>query len=159
MGKDSKLKIEGYWIVLAFVILLGWLLYKEANAAEFELGPGLLSGEYSDGGTLIINEDIGHWRIGGGVVSKQYCHCNYPADLKENIFFHGQRIVSYKRLEAGIGAAYWQNTNRALGKNLTWSLSLGLVGEHWGLRFRHFSNAGSGSPNLGQDFLTVGYRF
>jgi hypothetical protein len=61
--------------------------------------------------------------------------------------------------EIGIGAAYFQNTNRALGKNLTWSLSLGFGGEHWSVRFRHFSNAGSGSPNLGQDLLTIGYEF
>lgn len=159
MGKDSKLGIQGYWIVLAFVLLLAFMFWKEAKAAEFEIGPAVLSGEYSEGGALMINEDFGNWRIGGGYVSEQYCHCNWPADLSSNIFFHGQRVVRYKALEAGIGAAYFQNTNRALGKNLTWSLSLGVGGDHWSVRVRHFSNAGSGKPNLGQDMVTIGYRF
>ena len=159
MGKDSKLGIEGIWIILIFLLLLVFFLYKEANAVELEGGIGLLSGEYSEGGALIINESVGKWDIGGGYISKQTCHCNYPAELRENIFFHGQRIVEYKMAEIGIGAAYFQNTNRALGKNLTWSLSLGFGGEHWSIRLRHFSNAGSGSPNLGQDLLTVGYQF
>ena len=159
MGKDSKLGIDGIWIILVFVLVLIFFLYEEANAVELEIGPAVLSGEYSEGGALIINESVGKWDIGGGYISKQVCHCNYPDDLKENIFFHGQRIVEYKMVEIGIGAAYFQNTNRALGKNLTWSLSLGFGGEHWSVRMRHFSNAGSGSPNLGQDMVTIGYQF
>lgn len=159
MGKDSKLGIQGYWILAIFIALLAFFFWKEAEGAEFEVGPGLLSGEYSEGGALILNERVGKWSIGGGYVSKQYCHCTYATDLEENIFFHGQRIVEYKMAEIGIGAAYFQNTNRALGKNLTWSLSIGLGGDHWSVRFRHFSNAGSGSPNLGQDLLTLGYKF
>jgi hypothetical protein len=159
MGKDSKLGIDGLWIILAFLLVLAFFFYNEANAAEFEVGPGLLSGEYSEGGALIFTERVGMWSIGGGYISKQYCHCTLPDSIKENIFFQGQRIVEYKRAEIGIGAAYFQNTNRALGKNLTWSLSFGYGGEHWSVRFRHFSNAGSGTPNLGQDILTLGYLF
>ena len=160
MGKDSKLKINGVWIVLAFVVVLCFFAYKEANAFEAEVGPGFLSGEYSEGGAAIITERFGKWSVGGGYVSKQTCHCRYPADLDENIFFQGQRMFDYKNAELGIGAAYFQNTNRALGKNLTWSLSLGYrFTDHWTVRIRHWSNAGSGSPNLGQDLLTIGYNF
>lgn len=159
MGKDSKLGIQGYWILLIFLLVLAFFFYKEAEAAEFEVGPTLLSGEFSEGGVLIFNERIGKWSLGGGYVSKQYCHCTWPTDLEENIFFQGQRIVEYKKFEIGVGAAYFQNTNRALGKNLTWSLSLGYGGEHWSIRLRHYSNAGSGTPNLGQDMVTIGYEF
>lgn len=159
MGKDSKLGIQGVWIVAVFLLILVFFAYKEANALELEAGPAVLSGEFAEGGALMITERIGPWSLGGGYVSKQVCHCRYPAELKENIFFQAQRILEYKRAELGIGAAYWQNTNRALGKHLTWSLSLGFGGEHWSLRLRHYSNAGSGSPNLGQDMLTVGYSF
>jgi hypothetical protein len=159
MGKDSKLGIEGYWIVLAFLLILIFFAVKEADALELEAGPALLSGEYSDGGVLLISERIGKWSIGGGYISEQYCHCNYPDDLSTNIFFHGQRVIEYRMLEIGIGAAYFQNTNRALGKNLTWSLSLGFGGKHWSIRLRHFSSAGSGTPNLGQDMATIGYSF
>ena len=159
MGKDSKLGIDGLWVIALFLVILMFFLYQEADAAEIEAGPAFLSGEFSEGGALLITERVGRFSVGGGYISKQYCHCNYPADLRENIFFQGQRIVEYKKAEIGIGAAYFQNTNRALGKNLTWSLSAGYGGEHWNVRIRHYSNAGSGSPNLGQDMLTVGYRF
>jgi len=159
MGKDSKLGVQGYLLVGVFLLITIFFFYKEAKSAEFEVGPALLSGEYSEGGVLMITERMGKWSIGGGYISEQYCHCSHSTDLKENIFFQGQRIVDYKRFELGIGAAYFQNTNRALGKNLTWSLSLGFGGEHWSVRVRHWSNAGSGTPNLGQDVLTIGYSF
>lgn len=143
-----------------FIILLGFFAYKEANAFEMEGGVGLLSGEYSEGGALIATERVGKWAIGGGYVSKQVCHCRWPADLTENIFFQGQRMFDHKNWEMGLGAAYFQNTNRALGKNLTFSLSIGYrFADHWTVRIRHYSNAGSGAPNLGQDMLTVGYRY
>ena len=159
MGKDSKLKVPGWSLVLVFIILLAFFAYKEANALEIEGGPGLLSGEYSEGAAVMITESIGKFDLGGGYVSHQVCHCTWPAHLESNIFFQAQRILEYKAAEIGIGAAYWQNTNRALGKNLTWSLSLGVGGEHWSIRLRHYSNAGSGRPNLGQDMLTLGYSF
>lgn len=159
MGKDSKLNIDGKWIVGIVILLMCFVWYKEANAIELEVGPTVLSGEYSEGGALMITETVGKWSLGGGYVSKQTCHCRYPAELDENIFFQVQRVATYKKLEVGIGPAYFQNTNRALGKNLTWSLSVGIKGEHWALRIRHFSNAGSGSPNLGQDMLLLGYAF
>jgi hypothetical protein len=159
MGKDSKLKIDGLWIIGAFLVILLFFLANEGEAAEVEAGPGLLSGEYSEGGILLITERVGKWSFGGGYMSPQYCHCTDPTELRENIVFQVQRIVPYKNFEIGIGPAYWQNTNRALGKNLTWSLHLGYGGERWKFRIRHYSNAGSGSPNLGQDMVTVGYSF
>jgi len=159
MGKDSKLGIQGYILIAIFIALSAWFFATEVEAAEFEIGPTLLSGEFADGGMLIFTERLGKWTLGGGYVSKQTCKCRVEVDLEENIFFQGQRIVDHKNWELGIGAAYFQNTNRALGKNLTWSLSLGYGKEHWSVRVRHWSNAGSGSPNLGQDVVTIGYAF
>ena len=161
MGKDSKLGIEGVYIVaLALLIMLLVFTCEDADAIEFEAGPGLLSGEYSEGGALIFSGEFANrWHLGGGYVSKQTCHCNQPADLRENIFFEVQRRAQWRAVQIGIGPAYWQNTNRALGKNLTWSLMLGLKFDRLSVRFRHYSNAGSGTPNLGQDMVTIGWRF
>lgn len=161
MGKDSKFKVEGAILVLIFVVILfAMFTCEDSNATEFEVGPTLLSGEYSEGGALLLTERIGKFEVGGGYTSKQECHCRWPADLDENIFFQAQRMVRWKKVEAGIGAAYFQNTNRALGKRLTWALSFGLVDlGHFSVQIRHYSNAGSGSPNLGQDMVTVGWRF
>lgn len=159
MAKDSKLGIHGKWLVLAALIVMAFVWSKESSAVELEVGPTLLSGEYSEGGALLVTETVGKFSFAGGYIYKQTCHCTDPADLEENIFFQVQRVAVYKKLEVGIGPAYFQNTNRALGKNLTFSLSLGYGGEKWSIRFRHYSNAGSGSPNLGQDMITVGYSF
>ena len=166
MGKDSKLNVNGVWVVLAFIVLLILFALNEAEALELEAGPTILSGEYAEGGSMLVTERFGEgnvygrWAVGFGYVSKQYCHCNWPADLEENNLFQLQRVIDYERAELGIGMAYFTNTNRALGKNMTWSLSLGWrFNDHWTMRVRHYSNAGSGSPNLGQDMLTLGYKF
>ena len=159
MGKDSKLKIHGYWIVLAFLFLLAFFFSQESESAELEIGPTNLSGEWSGGGMILLTEREGKWAFGGGYVSEQYCKCTWPADIKPNIFFQVHRVIDYKNWEIGIGPTYFQNTNRALGTNLNWGLSVGYKYKKWSIRLRHYSSAGSGTPNLGQDILTVGYRF
>ena len=162
MGKDSKLKVDGLWIVAVFVIILLFFFYNEAKSDEVfvEAGSTVLSGETSKGGALILGQRFGQWEVAGGVLSPQECRCNWPEDIGTNIFVQGQRIVSYKSANMGIGMAYWQNTNRALGKNFTWSLLVGWqVNERLSLQIRHWSNAGSGKPNLGQDLLSATLRF
>jgi len=165
VGKDSKLKIDGLYIVGAFLLLAFFFWSQESDAIELEVGPTLLSNDYAKGGMLLLTERQGKWSFGGGYVSEQYADlspcvwskCTW--DIEPNLFFQVQRIVDYKNWELGVGPAYFQNTNRALGKNLTWTLSLGYKGDRWALRLRHYSNAGSGVPNMGQDALTIGYSF
>jgi len=81
-------------------------------------------------------------------------------EIRENIFIHAQRIVQYKKCEMGIGPAWFQNTSRVSGSNFMFSLMVGCnLSSRAFVRIRHVSNAGSASPNLGQDFLTAGWRF
>jgi len=163
MGKASKIK--GHWIVLAFALLMVFFLANEGESAEIEVGPTFLSGDYAEGGIILLSERVGVWSFAGGYVSEQFVNtCGWGGkcfdnDLQENIFFQVQRVIEYKRYEIGIGPAYFQSTNRALGTSLVWAVSLGYGGDHWSIRFRHYSNAGSGTPNLGQDALTIGYAF
>ena len=162
MGKDSKIGVEGVYLVAAFFILLCLAFCDDARAGvEIEVGPTFLSGEWSEGGVLLISETFENkFMVGAGYMSKQYCHCTWPTEVRENIFIFGARKVRYKKVDLSIGMAYFQNTNRALGKNLTFGLSLGYTfNKHWFINARHWSNAGSGSPNLGQDALTIGYSF
>ncbi len=165
MGKDSKLGIEGYWLALAGLVLLIFFLASESEAAEIEIGPTFLSGDYAEGGIMLFTERVGVWSFGAGYVSEQFvatCGKTYgciESDLRENIFFQVQRIVVYKQCEIGIGPAYFQNTNRALGARTVFAISFGCGSERWFVRARHYSNAGSATPNLGQDALTIGYRF
>lgn len=161
MGKDSKLGIKGVWIIALFIVFLVLGFCREARSeVVMEIGPTVLSGESSEGGMVMVSETVGRWSFGAGYVSKQVCHCNWPARLDENIFVQAQRLVKYRAVDLGLGLAYFQNTNRALGKNLTFSLSVGWrFSDHWGATVRHYSNAGSGSPNLGQDALVIQYHF
>ena len=163
MGKDSKLKINGLWIIGAFILLLFFFFSQESESAEIEIGPTNLSGDWAKGGVLLLTERQGKWAFGGGYVSEQFVStCERPDcdnDIEPNIFFQVHRIVDYKDLELGIGPTYFQNTNRALGTKLNWGLSIGYKWDKVSIRFRHWSNAGSGAWNLGQDVVTIGYRF
>lgn len=160
------MKIKGFWLVAGFFVLLMLAFCHEARSeVTIEAGPTFLSGDYADGGALIISERfLGRYEVHAGYIYKQQVDtCGRPDckfDIEENIFFGAQRVAGWNRFKVGIGMDYFQNRNRALGKNLTFSLLLGYeIGDNYVLRIRHMSNAGSGAPNLGQDMLTIGWRF
>ena len=152
------------------VISLCCFFVGESKAGiQIEIGPANVSGDWV-GAALVLSERFGKYDLGIGYVSEQdinvTCGPHLPAtskcdfDVKENIFVHVQRIFRFKRCEFGIGPSYWQNTSRIFGKNFNFSLMLGCaISEKSFIRIRHVSNAGSGTPNLGQDLLTVGWRF
>lgn len=150
-------------LIAAFIVLFFSIRSCEASETMLEAGVGFLSAEYSQGQYILVSERFaeGKYEVGFGVWGDQECKCNEGrVDLDTNGFFFAQRNVFYKRFEMGLGFGYWQNTNRALGKHVTYQLSLAYnLFDNVDLRLRHASNAGSGSPNLGQDSLGVSYRF
>jgi len=162
--------MKGIYVVALFLILLMLAFCHESKAdVSVEVGATNLSGDWAGEG-LIISERFGKYDFGIGYITEQEvtttCGPHLPRtskcrfDLRENIFLHAQRVVQYKRCELGIGPAFFQNTNRALGKRFTIGLMAGCrIAERWSIRVRHYSNAGSGTPNLGQDLLSIGYRF
>lgn len=157
------MKFRPWMLILLFMCVMFWMLAQEAKAeTEVELGPTNLSGDWA-GGSIMISENAGKWSFGGGYVSEQFVktcpRVDCENDIEPNIFFQVQRVVKYNHWQMGIGPAYFNNTNRALGTNLTWGLMLGYKWDKWAIRFRHYSNAGSGKPNMGQDMLTIGYTF
>jgi len=122
----------------------------------------MLSGQYAKGQSLLLTERWDKYSIGVGYITKQEVTDRsgttyYP---RENVFVHGMRhITIHDRVELGLGVGYFNDTNRALGSNFQFSLLARYnLGERWTINFRHFSNAGSQRPNMGQDMLTVGYR-
>jgi hypothetical protein len=116
---------------------------------------------------IVLNERWDKWIVGIGWVDQQWVTPRFerewgggPVFIDYNLFVHGQRLLKWKKLEIGIGAAYFQNTNRVSGTHFTVSSSIGYhFNKHLTLNIRHFSNAGSGSPNLGQDALLIGWTF
>jgi len=166
------------FIVGFFVFLFLYLASREAKAeVQFEIGPTNLSGDWAGGG-LVLSERLGKYDFGIGYISEQtvslrtfslsdpsctkitdgFNRCDFV--IRESIFIHAQRIVKYKKCEMGIGPAWFQNTSRVFGKQFNFGLMIGCdLSDKAFIRIRHWSNAGSGTPNLGQDMLTIGWRF
>lgn len=157
--------VQPLYLVGLFVLLLTLGFCKEGRADEvsMELGAAFLSGEYSKGQVLFINERFDRYSIGLGVISDQEVtdrsgNTYFP---EENIFLQGQRHVSLsQKFGLGIGAAYFNATNRAIGSKFEFTLSIHYqLSDRFSVQIRHWSNAGSARPNMGQDALTVGYHF
>lgn len=154
---------EAVAIVAAVILLFPAARSCDATETIFELGAAFLSGEYSQGQTIVLAKrfDQSKYAAGLGVVGDQLCQCiEGEVILDTNAFFFASRQVHWKRLEVGIGAAYWANTNRVLGRHLTFQLVFAVnLWKELDVRLRHFSNAGSGGQNLGQDMIGLSWRF
>ena len=171
--------IEKYFrpvlLVLAFLGLLMFAFAKEARGeVTTELGAGFLSGEVSKGAALILTERWGgpydnRYSVGMGYISEQEVtdRSGDFYEVRENLWVQAQRRVPFPVKGCpidcwglGIGVAYFNGTNRALGSNLTAALSVEFrPNERLSVNIRHYSNAGSATPNMGQDMLSVGYTF
>ena len=148
--------------IAIFVVSFLWIRSCEAAETIVEVGPTILSADYSDGVAIMLSERLQNkYMLGFGLVGDQTCKCSEgDVELGNNIMLQAQRLVTYKRITLGLGVAYWQNLNRAIGEHLTFALSIEIdLPSKWDLRIRHYSNAGSGTPNLGQDLITLGWRF
>lgn len=153
--------LQPWVLVVVFVSLLLWGLSKEADAAEIEIGPTFLSGELSKGGQVVLSERFGRYSIGVGLTSDQTCQCRFDTTaVRTNTFIQAQRNVQvWRKVSMGLGVSYWNNQSRVFGKNMNFALNLRYdVGERFFINLRHYSNAGSGVPNLGQDAILFGWR-
>ena len=162
-------------LVGLFLLVMVVGFCKEARSeVTIEGGAGLLSGQFSGGGTIMVTERWGgpyksRYAIGMGYIYKQHVldRSRDYYNLDENLFVLAQRRVSFDLrgcqhdcISLGLGVAYFNSTNRALGSNFTAALSVEFrPTDRWSLNLRHFSNAGSAAPNMGQDMITIGYTF
>jgi len=152
-------------IIAAFLILLLFAFGKEAKAdVSIEIGPTFLSGEYADGQVLTLNEQFDNgYSVGVGYITKQVVtdRDGNTFYLRENVFVQAMRHVDVTgKFNLGLGVGYVNGTNRALGSKFVFSLLVRYdFTDRWSANIRHFSNAGSSPPNMGQDMLTIGYSF
>ena len=158
--------VKPWVLVLLFIIVLVFGFYKEGKADEVtaELGATVLSGQFSEGAALLIEQTWNDkWRVGMGLTSDQKVtpRKEPETDVRSNLMVHGQRIVAITdRLDLGLGVAYWNATTRWNGSHFTASMSIEYeLTDRLSIRYRHFSNAGSASPNMGQDMINIGWRF
>lgn len=159
--------IKPWMMVLAFLVILLFGFYKESKAEEVvnvELGGTMLSGEFSNAAAMVLNTTWNdRWRIGMGLTSEQEV-TDRSGDfykVRSNLFVHGQRLVSItENLDFGLGVGYFNAKTRWNGSNFVASMSVEYdFNEKWSVKYRHWSNAGSSTPNMGQDALLIGYSF
>ncbi len=158
---------------IAVIVFLGLFFLaiscEEAEADTIlEVGAGVLSGEFSGTPILIVAERFqGKYDIGVGLVGEQTCECgDFKLDLEKETpvptlaMIFVQRVVTWKRVELGLGFGFWNKTSRVSGSVLMLPLSLKLkLTDRLSLGVRHFSTGGSGRPNLGQDMVSLSWRF
>lgn len=145
--------------IVIFVLLFGWLVVSEAKAeGTFELGPTWLSGFDNNGYGFVYTERVAEkWDLGLHLISEQDF---YNTVIPNNGGFFVQRVVCKGNFCMGLGATRWINTSRLIGSEFTFGLMVGYqFNDQWGVRIRHWSNAGTKKPNRGQDLLTLTYTF
>ena len=158
-----------------FLILLLMFVGEARAEMTLELGLPLLSGEHRGGGALLVTDRWGgpygsRYVVGLGYISEQEVNPTFelPSDVRENLYVSIQRRMSFTIdgcpdwdcISIGLGVAYFNGTNRALGSNFNVALSVEVrPDKRWSVNLRHYSNAGSDIPNMGQDMITLGYTF
>lgn len=157
MKLRTKITAAGVAVAL-FVIVHTW--WNVADAGGLELGLTGVGSDFSDGGMLYYSERVvDRWDFGIGLISPQ----EYKGvDIDTNAVISAQFVVRdpwFGRIELGLGPAYFQNSNRALGCRFTFHPSIAWAGDRFTVGIRHFSNGSSCDSNAGQNGLMFGGRF
>jgi len=157
-------------VVAIFVAYIFWPSAAKAEETYLEVSPTILSGEYSDGMAFMLSEV---WKdkylLGFGVIGNQTCKCNEgKVAVGNNIMIQAQRLVRgpdvflLRHTQMGMGLAYFYKQNRALGSNLTFGVMIAVHRpDRWwkylpnDFVVRHYSNAGTATPNTGQDLYPM----
>lgn len=117
-----------------------------------------IAGNHYEGAAISATERFGRYDIGITLMSGLHCDCE-RGSAPGNLGAHALRTVEWKRLEMGLGVAYWQNQTPAWSSNTTFTLHWGLNFDRWSIRHRHYSTGGASERNGGLDVLSVGYSF
>lgn len=167
MSKVRKLfdkYFKPLYLVGAFLVLLLIAFAAESRAGEvsMEVGAGFLSSRPGGGAAVVLTETWNErYSLSVGWFDKQVCKCRFDTTpVDENIFIQAMREARLGKFDFGLGMSYWQNTSRVFGRNMNYAIMIEYnVTPRFSARLRHWSNAGSAAPNLGQDFLSLAYKF
>lgn len=144
-------------LVVIFVLIFLWFLATEAEAdTVFEVSPVVaFGGDYAKQRYAVVGSErfAGKYDIGVVLLIDESTDAG-------NRGFQVSRIVKKGPWELGIGYALWAKTQpEAWSTDETFSLHIGYQRGRWGVRWRHWSTAGTSDRNRGMDMLTIGYRF
>lgn len=158
---DKRIK-GSIWVLILLLLFFYWLS-READAAEtyIELGASIVSNEYSDSFTLILQERwASKYAVAVGYINSQTIDtCPNQPDrpdckwrLQEQLLVGAERIVTgnfdrwrwLNRISFSVGPYWFQNANRVSSCNFNVRLALDLrLTDRWSIKISHFSNAGS----------------
>lgn len=147
-------------LVLLFIVILvlAWATKSHAEGIGFSAGSSILRGpapsiqvewqwpawEHRDG----------HWETGITLIAPS----NYKgADQRNTFALDATYIDGFGPVDVGIGPTYLQNTDVYNSGGMNFHLLLGYHHKKFFVRYNHFSNAGTRSPNLGRDLVLAGW--
>lgn len=144
---------NGYLIVATFIIVLvTWGSCAKADGM-IELGPSQVGSSMSAGAMLTMTERVqDKYDFTLGYITKQkFEACDRPDCvwyIDEQIFFGVEYMVTSPwtdKLRVGLGPYWFQKPDRVGTSNFRVGLNIEYrFNDRFGLRVRHFSNAGSG---------------
>lgn len=141
-------------VILVALFLLTFIWWGSARAdALVEIGPAQVGATVSTGVMLTLSERINdRYDFTVGYISDQEFHSCPREDcvwmIRPQLFFGAELLMSSPwtdKLKLGLGPYYFQNVDRVATTHFRMGLSLEYrFTERFGIRARHFSNAGSG---------------
>lgn len=159
-NKNTALGVIAFIVVFVAALAVPKCAHAEESYARVGVGSTVVRGPapvldlefvYPDAGPADANLEVGATFIGGSTLKDAY---------QQNNFALSAAIVDgLGPFEFGLGAAYLQNVDTYNGSHVNFKLLVGYKWKKLSVRWSHFSNGGSVSPNKGRDAITVNYRF
>lgn len=148
--------------IFAFIVLLAFMFTK-CHAAEVDMGAGSSFGSEGYGPVLGLNvagqvpTNPGLWWVAG---TDLWGSTTYKGQtIPNNWDWHAEVEGCKGPICAGIGPAYVQRVDQINGAHTNYYLGLRWkITSRLNLTLGHVSDAGTTSPNVGRQALTVEYR-
>lgn len=155
MSLDLKRLARKPAVIAVALFVIGFMSLRACEAGTVEMGA---SPTNVHGAGLVYTESLSpKWDVGIHLTDNLQW---YNETLRPHAGVFAQRIVRRGNFQMGLGVARHTNTSRLIGSPFGFALSIGYdFTDHWGVRYRHWSNAGSAKPNRGLDLLLISYRF
>ena len=159
-GNSKKVILILLLMISAFCVPF---FVKSCRGADLDMmvGSTVIRGETGViGMNYVMPRAIGHFadiELGAYLIGAS----NWGGDHNRNqAVVHAQVVSHLWKLLLGIGVAHMQHSDAYNSGSINFSLSLQYpVYKQFYIRYQHFSNSGTGSPNYGRDMVLMTYRF
>lgn len=141
----------------------GWLLFwGTAAQAEWEVGAGIGDEIFGQNAatahvSYVFGDRYEHV-LGIGAISERQTG---PREISpDTVFLSYVTRIPFKRFYLGLGVILASDTSAVISSTGAFTQTLGWrISDDWQLEARHISNAGLKGRNIGENLLTLIYRF